>query len=85
MKNLKIYKDIFLFLAFWIIILVQNKILFYFILLFLKLTKSLKFEKLITKLKKKKIQKLSIEFLNIKISYLTNLKPLKSRNVKMKL
>lgn len=64
MKNLKIYKDIFLFLAFWIIILVQNKILFYFILLFLKLTKSLKFEKLITKLKKKKIQKLSIEFLN---------------------
>lgn len=85
MKNLKIYKDIFLFLAFWIIILVQNIILFYFILLFLKLTKSLKFEKLITKLKKKKIQKLSIEFLNIKISYLTNLKPLKSRNVKMKL
>lgn len=64
MKNLKIYKDIFLFLAFWIIILVQNIILFYFILLFLKLTKSLKFEKLITKLKKKKIQKLSIEFLN---------------------
>lgn len=65
--------------------MVQNIILFYFILLFLKLTKSLKFEKLITKLKKKKIQKLSIEFLNIKISYLTNLKPLKSRNVKMKL
>lgn len=64
MKNLKIYKDIFLFLAFWIIILVQNIILFYFILLFLKLTKSLKFEKLITKLKKKKIRKLSIEFLN---------------------